>query len=184
MNSASNFRDTFPELYVVPPVGVPPTQDVNPPRERASGFTVEPPSERPPVGFVSKHNIDATPTLDGMIFPVDDKTLPTYQTVQASSMLNINAAIGDLRPLLERETITDEQGREITYQFDPISGLFLHQGYGVNSVVKPRHYEKVIDRGDHFLPPEVTNTGSATYAPTPTGAFYMPRLQPAPLSLH
>ena len=124
------------------------------------------------------------PTLIEILFPVDDKTMPTYQTVQASSMLNINHIVGDLRPLLERETITDAQGREITYQFDPMSGLFTHQGYGVNSVVKPRHYEKVIDRGDHYLPPEVTNTGSSNYTPVPTGPFYVPRLQPAPMSLH
>jgi hypothetical protein len=109
-----------------------------------------------------------------MVFPVDDKTMPTYQTVQASSL---NHVVGDLRPLLDREVRTDEVGREITYQFDPISGLFLHQGYAKNETERPLHYAKILDRGDHFIPPAIHYNGRS-YTQTQAGPIYMPRFQP------
>lgn len=174
MNSAANFRDTHPDLYIVPPIGIAPPTNTLPPIPKAPPFTVEPPSERPPVGFVPSQNIDTTPTLDGMVFPVDDKTMPTYQTVQASSL---NHVVGDLRPLLDREVRTDEVGREITYQFDPISGLFLHQGYAKNETERPLHYAKILDRGDHFIPPAIHYNGRS-YTQTQAGPIYMPRFQP------
>jgi hypothetical protein len=184
MNSASNFRDTHPELYIVPPIGVNPDKNTLPGIPKAPPFTVEPPSERPPLGFIPSQNIDTTPTLDGMIFPVDDKTMPTYQTVQAVDVAFYgNHAVGDLRPLLERETVTDEGGREITYQYDPISGLFLHQGYAINETPRPLHYAKTIDRQDHFLPPAIQNNGSTHTESVESPPVYMPRLRPG-FSLH
>ena len=170
-------REDYPELYVVPPIRA----DVTPNVRHVPTFVMEPPSERPPIGFIASQNIDSTPTLDGLVFPVDDRTLQTYHTLQASDP-TLNHALGDLRPLLEREVRIDEQGREITYQFDPISGLYTHQGYGKNSVVKPLHYEKTIDRQDHFLPPPVTNIGPTYVGHYPTFTGPLPRLQP-PVSL-
>ena len=110
--------------------------------------------------------------------------MPRYQTLQASHVHGkLNHAVGDLRPLLERESHVDEMGREITYQYDPISGLFLHSGYAINQNTRPLHYEKTIDRGDHFLPPPILNNGTTHVTHVPTGNVYIPRLQPTP-SLH
>jgi hypothetical protein len=185
MNSAANFQYTHPELYLVPPIGVAPTKNVTPPLSKVAPFTLEPPSERPPVGFVPSQNIDTTPTLDGMVFPVDDKTMPTYQTLNpASYVLTENPLVGDLRPLLDRESRVDEVGREITYQFDPISGLYLHQGYAKNETERPLHYAKILDRGDHFIPPAIHNTGNAIYTQTQSAPTYFPRYQPYVSALH
>ena len=180
MNSNSHFRFTNPELYTVPHVGVAPTQISLPQPQHPAPFTVEGPSERPPVGFIPSQNVDATPTLDGYVLPVDDRTIQDYHTLPPSHVHDkLNHAVGDLRPLLERETHVDEMGREVTYQYDPISGLFLHSGYAVNKNERPLHYEKTIDRGDHFLPPPILNNGASHVAHTPTTSFYLPRLQPS-----
>ena len=90
MNSASNFRDTHPELYIVPAIGVNPDKTTLPGIPKAPPFTVEPPSERPPVGFIPSQNIDTTPTLDGKPLFVHENLFDGIK----SQCIIFNGAIG------------------------------------------------------------------------------------------
>jgi hypothetical protein len=180
MNTAANLRDLYPELHGLPGVVSDLVPTIVPVVPKVVAFVLPSDKARPPISFDARQNTDVYPTVEGQplpVMPAVDRFIPSNQTVEAAVM---HEKLGlQMRPLTHHETLTDESGRQLHYSFDPMSGLYLLQGYTTNEVEVPIHYTELIDRGDYHLPPPLRNNGSEAYVSSLSAPPYMPRFAPA-----